>query len=92
MTDRHTTHSGRSELPLGTSPCSLQDGAGGVTTQVCVLAVVPHDQNNPSLDDVTAQAAAAVAAVDGNGQINPVDSGIIQSLFGTCEEPRAVCP
>ncbi len=30
--------------------------------------------------------------VDRDGQINPVDSGIVQSLFGTCEKPRAVCP
>ena len=30
--------------------------------------------------------------VDCDGQINPVDSGIVQSLFGTCEEPRNVCP
>jgi hypothetical protein len=44
---------------------TADDGNGGVTTQVCVLAVVPHDQNNPaSLDDVTAQAEAAVADVD----------------------------
>ena len=26
------------------------------------------------------------------GPINPVDVGIVQSLFGTFEEPRAVCP
>ena len=30
--------------------------------------------------------------VDCDGQINPVDSGIVQSLFGTCEEPRGECP
>jgi len=30
--------------------------------------------------------------VSGDGQINPVDSGIVQSLFGTCEEPRSACP
>ena len=30
--------------------------------------------------------------VDCDGQINPVDAGIVQSLFGTCEEPRDVCP
>ena len=29
---------------------------------------------------------------DCDGQINPVDRGIVQSLFGTCEEPRGVCP
>ena len=29
---------------------------------------------------------------DVDGQINSVDSGIVQSLFGTCEEPRDVCP
>ena len=30
--------------------------------------------------------------VDGDGQVNPVDSGIVQLLFGTCEAPREVCP
>ncbi len=30
--------------------------------------------------------------IDCDGQINPVDSGIVQSLFGTCEAPREVCP
>ena len=29
--------------------------------------------------------------MDCDGQINPVDSGIVQSLFGTCEAPRDVC-
>jgi len=30
--------------------------------------------------------------VDCDGQINPVDSGIVQSLFGTCDAPRETCP
>ena len=30
--------------------------------------------------------------LDCDGQINPVDSGIVQSLFGTCEQPRDGCP
>jgi len=30
--------------------------------------------------------------LDCDGQITPMDSGIVQSLFGTCEEPREVCP
>ena len=30
--------------------------------------------------------------LDCNGQINPVDSEIVRSLFGTCEEPRSTCP
>ena len=30
--------------------------------------------------------------VDGDGQVNPVDSGIVQSLFGTCDAPREACP
>ena len=30
--------------------------------------------------------------LDCDGQINPVDSGIVQSLFGTCTAPRDVCP
>jgi len=54
---------------------TADDGNGGVTTQVCVLAVCPHDQNNPeSLDDVLAQAAAAAAAVQtevDNGTLPP---------------------
>jgi hypothetical protein len=30
--------------------------------------------------------------IDCDGQINPVDAGIVQSLFGTCDAPREVCP
>jgi len=30
--------------------------------------------------------------IDCDGQINPVDSGIVQSLFGTCDAPPDVCP
>ncbi len=50
------------------------DGRGGVTTAVCVLAVCPHDQNDPtSLNDVLAQANTAVAAIqsalDSNGAL-----------------------
>ncbi len=30
--------------------------------------------------------------VDCDGQINPVDAGIVQSLFGTCQAPRESCP
>jgi hypothetical protein len=29
--------------------------------------------------------------MDCNGAINPVDAGIVQALFGTCDDPRAVC-
>ena len=29
---------------------------------------------------------------DGDGQINPADSGIVQPLFGTCDAPREACP
>jgi hypothetical protein len=44
---------------------TADDGNGGVTEQVCVLAVCPHDQNNPaSLDDVLNQANSATAAFD----------------------------
>jgi hypothetical protein len=35
------------------------DGRGGVTEQVCVLAVCPRDQTQESLNAVLAQAAAA---------------------------------
>ncbi|HUU95248.1 MAG TPA: hypothetical protein VM487_05880 [Phycisphaerae bacterium] len=33
---------------------TADDGNGGVTTEVCVAAVVPHDQDQQSLDDVLA--------------------------------------
>lgn len=43
---------------------TADDRQGGVTTAVCTLAVVPHDQNNPqSLDDVLAQAVDAAIKV-----------------------------
>ena len=31
-------------------------------------------------------------AVDCDAQINPVDSGIVHSLLGTCNAPRDACP
>ena len=30
--------------------------------------------------------------VDCDGQINPVDSGIVRSMFGACDPPRDGCP
>jgi len=48
-----------------------------------------------SIADYTGTDAGRVARfkpVDYDGQINPVDSGIVQSLFGTCLEPREACP
>ncbi len=49
---------------------TADDGYGIVTTAVCAAAVVPHDQNQPSLDKVLAKAAWATAvlqfAVDSN--------------------------
>jgi len=30
--------------------------------------------------------------LDCDGHINPVDAGIVQSLFGTCNAPRSACP
>ena len=48
---------------------------GGVTTTVWQAAVVPHDQNDESLNDVLAQAAAGAAtlqsAVDGGASLPP---------------------
>jgi len=38
---------------------TADDGNGGVTTEVCVAAVCPHDHDQQSLDDVMAQAEAA---------------------------------
>ena len=29
--------------------------------------------------------------VECGGRINPVDAGIVQLLFGTCDTPRGVC-
>lgn len=40
------------------------DGRGGVTTEVCIAAVVPHDQDEASLVDDMAQAQAALTIVD----------------------------
>ena len=43
---------------------TADDGNGGVTTEVCIAAVVPHDQNDPSsLDAVMAQAQAGAQAI-----------------------------
>jgi hypothetical protein len=39
------------------------DGKGGVTEQACIAAVVPHDQNGASLDQVLQEAALARATV-----------------------------
>lgn len=54
---------------------TADDGNGGVTTGVCVAAVVPHDQDQQSLDDVIAQAEAAVPvvqdALDNGGELPP---------------------
>ncbi|MBU0617335.1 MAG: hypothetical protein KKI02_06445 [Planctomycetes bacterium] len=54
---------------------TADDGNGGVTTEVCVAAVVPHDQDQQSLDDVIAQAEAAAVvvqdAVDSGGELPP---------------------
>jgi hypothetical protein len=44
---------------------TADDGNGGVTTAVCIGAVVPHDQDEQSLDDVMAQATAAKVVVQG---------------------------
>ena len=30
--------------------------------------------------------------VDCDGQINPVDAGLVQTLFGICDPPDATCP
>ncbi len=43
---------------------TADDGRGGVTTQVCVAAVCPHDQNQASLETVLAEAAAARSTVE----------------------------
>jgi hypothetical protein len=54
---------------------SADDGNGRVTTAVCVAAVVPHNQDQQSLDDVMVQAAAAEvviqAAVDNGDPLPP---------------------
>lgn len=54
---------------------AADDGNSGVTTEICVAAVVPHDQNQQSLDDVLAQAHGAAQvvqdAIDGGGELPP---------------------
>lgn len=42
---------------------TADDGNGGVTTKACIGAVVPHDQDQQSRDDVIAQAEAAALVV-----------------------------
>ena len=43
---------------------TADDGNGGVTTEVCIAAVAPHDQSDPSsLNAVMAQAAAGAQAI-----------------------------
>jgi hypothetical protein len=58
--ERRGTEDGRFYLGLITA----DDGNGGVTQQVCILAVCPRDQTQQSLDDVLAQAAGAAGAMD----------------------------
>lgn len=53
--ERRGREDGRFYIGLVTA----DDGRGGVTEQVCVLAVCPHDQTQESLNAVLAQAAAA---------------------------------
>ncbi|RJP40419.1 MAG: hypothetical protein C4547_02755 [Phycisphaerales bacterium] len=43
---------------------TADDGNGGVTTAVCTAAVCPHDQDQPSLDGVLAQASAGAAQLE----------------------------
>lgn len=54
---------------------TADDGYGGAATAVCQAAVVPHDQDQQSLDDVLTQAEAAAsdvqAAVDSGGTLPP---------------------
>jgi hypothetical protein len=58
--ERRGTEDGRFYIGVITA----DDGRGGVTTEVCILAVVPRDQNQTSLDDVLDQANAAAGAGD----------------------------
>ena len=56
---------------------TADDGNGGVTTEVCIGAVVPHDSDPQSLDDVMAQATAAALDIEsvlsGSGLPEPGD-------------------
>lgn len=55
---------------------TADDQVGGITTDACILAVCPHDQNQQSLDDVLGQAAAAAAniklAIQTQGLLPPI--------------------
>jgi hypothetical protein len=54
---------------------TADDGNGGVTTQACVAAVCPHDQDEESLAYVLAQAQAAAADVQ-----NAIDTLGVETL------------
>jgi hypothetical protein len=58
--ERRGSEDGRFYIFLVTA----DDGYGGITTAVCQAAVVPHDQDEQSLDDVLAQAEAAESEVE----------------------------
>ena|GEM_PF-3185297 len=64
--ERRGAEDGRFYILLVTA----DDGYGGVTTEVCIAAVVPHDQDQQSLDDVLGRANAAVSDVQ-----SAVDNG-----------------
>lgn len=57
--ERRATENGRFYVVVVTA----DDGNAGIGTAVCIAAACPHDQNQPSLDDVLAQAAVAAAQV-----------------------------
>ena len=72
--ERRGREDGRFYLGLITA----NDGNGGITTKVCVLAVCPHDQNDPtSLDNVLLQATTAAAAATAVGD-DPAAIGLIE--------------
>jgi len=63
---------------------TADDGNGGVTQGVCLLAACPHDQDQTSLDAALAQGAAAAASIQA-----AVDAGTSLPLSGMYEHGLA---
>ncbi|UCD73796.1 MAG: thrombospondin type 3 repeat-containing protein [Phycisphaerales bacterium] len=56
---------------------TADDGQGGITTSVCIGAVVPHDEDDASLADVLAQADASAIIVEAMAAAGPVDPSAV---------------
>ncbi len=65
---------------------------GEGTTPVMRTEFRGCQEGSGKLGAIALGAPCDTGGCDGDGQINPVDSGIVQSLLGTCEAPRSACP